>query len=84
MIRLFSLLFKISTQQQQPALSKISDWAFQWKTNFNPDPNKQAQEVIFSRKVNKINHSPLLFNQNLVKLSSSQKHRNGIKHQIRL
>ena len=42
--------------------------------NFNPDPNKQAQELIFSRKINKINHAPLLFNQNLVKPSVTQKH----------
>ena len=53
---------------------KISNWAFQWKMRFNPDPNKQAQEVIFSRKINKINHPPLYFNENLVKLSSTQKH----------
>ena len=31
-------------------LKKISKWAFQWKMNFNPDPTKQAQELIFSRK----------------------------------
>ena len=55
-------------------LIKISDWAFQWKMRFNPDPKKQAQEVIFSRKINKINHPPLYFNENLVKLSSTQKH----------
>ena len=55
-------------------LSKISDRAFQWKTNFNPDPNKQTQEVIFSIKIDEINHPPLLFNQSLVKSSSSQKH----------
>ena len=54
-------------------LSKVSDWAFQWKMNFNPDPNNQAQEVVFSRKINKMNHPLLLFNQNLVKSSSSQK-----------
>ena len=42
--------------------------------NFNPDPNNRAQEVVFSRKVSKINHPPLLFNQNLVKPSSTQKH----------
>ena len=41
---------------------------------FNPDPNKQAQEVIFSRKVNKIDHPSLYFNQNLVKSSSIHKH----------
>ena len=53
---------------------KISNWAFQWKMIFNPDPNKQAQEVIFSRKINKINHPPSYFNQNLVKSSSTHKH----------
>ena len=31
-------------------LKKISKWALQWKMNFNPDPTKQAQELIFSRK----------------------------------
>ena len=41
---------------------------------FNPDPNKQAQDVIFSRKNNKIDHPPLYFNQNLVKSSSTHKH----------
>ena len=55
-------------------LIKISDWAFQWKMRFNPDPKKQAQEVIFSRKINKIDHPPLYFNENLVKSSSTQKH----------
>ena len=29
-------------------LEKISNWTFQWKMSFNPDVNKQAQEVIFS------------------------------------
>ena len=42
--------------------------------DFDPNPNKEAQEVIFSRKINKINHSLLLSNQNLLKLSSTQKH----------
>ena len=53
---------------------KISNWAFQWKMRFNPDPNKQAQEVIFSRKINKIDHPLLYFNQNLVKSSSTHKY----------
>ena len=29
-------------------LEKISYWAYQWKIQFNRDPNKQANEVIFS------------------------------------
>ena len=41
---------------------------------FNLDPKKQAQEMIFSRKINKIDHPPLHFNENLVKSSPTQKH----------
>ena len=41
---------------------------------FNPDPNKQVQEVNFSRRINEINHPLLYFNQNLVKSSSTHKH----------
>ena len=59
---------------------KISNWAFQWKMRFNPDPNKQAQEVIFSRKFDKIDHPPLCFNQNLVKSSSTDKHFEMVLH----
>ena len=44
------------------------------ENEFNPNPNKQAQEVIFSRKINKIRHPSLLFNQNLIKLSFSRNH----------
>ena len=32
-------------------LKKIGEWAFQWKMNFNPDPTKQALELILSLKV---------------------------------
>ena len=53
---------------------KISDLVLQWKIRFNPDPKKQAQEVIFSRKTNKIRHPLLYCNQNLVKLTSTHKH----------
>ena len=33
---------------------KIWDWAFNWKISFNPDPTKQAKEVIFFKKKIKI------------------------------
>ena len=46
-------------------LCKINGWSFQRKMSFNPHPNKQAQKLIFSRKMNEIDHPPLLFNQNL-------------------
>ena len=41
---------------------------------FNPDPKKQAQEVICSRKINKTDHLRLYFHENLVKSSSTHKH----------
>ena len=41
---------------------------------FHPDPNKQAQEVIFSRKIKKTSHPPLNFNNNSVKHVQFQKH----------
>ena len=42
--------------------------------SFNPDPNKQAQEVIFSRKLNKPNHPSLNFNNTIVIQSTNHKH----------
>ena len=42
--------------------------------SFSPDPNKQAQEVIFSRKTTKDYHPPLAFNNNNVPETDSQKH----------
>ena len=73
---LFSIVQNINSTANDlnSDLIKISDWAFQWKMRFNPDPKKQAQEVIFSRKINKIDRPPLYFNENLVKSSSTQKH----------
>ena len=41
---------------------------------FTSDPNKQAQEVIFSRKINKLDYPLLYFNQNLGQSSSTHKH----------
>ena len=49
---LFSVVHGIDTSANDlnHDLEKISEWTFQWKMNFNPDPNKQVQEIIFSRK----------------------------------
>ena len=54
-------------------LKKIGEWAFQWKMSFNPDPTKQAQELIFSRKVQTTN-PPLFFNKNVVPKTTLQRH----------
>ena len=42
--------------------------------NFNPDPTKQAQEVISSCKTKKLPHPPLVFNNTNVTQSIYQKH----------
>ena len=55
-------------------LEMIHNWAFQWKMNFNPDPTKQAKELIFSHKTKKLSHPPLVFNNANVNQSMYQKH----------
>ena len=42
--------------------------------SFNPDPSKQAEEVIFSRKLQKSVYPPLHFNNIAVTQSTTQKH----------
>ena len=73
---LFSVVCGINTSAAHlnNDLSKISNWAFQWKMSFNPDPSKQVQEVIFSRKHQKISHPSIYFNNNPIESVSSQKH----------
>ena len=41
---------------------------------FNPDPNKMAKEIIFSRKSKVHSYLPLTFNNNDVKKCPHQKH----------
>ena len=55
-------------------LEKISNWDLQWKMSFNPDVNKQTQEVIFSSKLQKSNHPSQTFNGTSVSLSEIHKH----------
>ena len=42
--------------------------------SFNPDPSKQAQEVTSSRKLQKISHPSIYFNNNPIEQVSFQKH----------
>ena len=51
-----------------------STWASQMKMNFNPDTSKQAQEVLFSRKVKVTAHPQLVSNNNPVHETATQKH----------
>ena len=55
-----------STVSLNNDLTKISEWAVQWKMNFNPDLSKQAQELLFSRKTSSKPYPSLSFNDNPV------------------
>ena len=65
---------KTTAKQLCEDLDKITEWAFHWKMSFNPDQSKQVQEVIFIRKVKKVVHSPIFFNNKPVQRVSSEKH----------
>ena len=41
---------------------------------FNPDPNKQAQELYFSNRINEDSSLSITFNNSKVETASSQKH----------
>ena len=43
-------------------LNLICQWAYQWKMSFNPDPNKQAVQVLFSHNVRNQDHPKIYFN----------------------
>ena len=72
----FSVVHKMNTStiNLNNDLNKIRNWAIQLKMNFNRDPSKQAQEVIFSIKLQKKNHNSVYFNHNLVQQVLSEKH----------
>ena len=73
---IFSTVYDINntTSSLNSDLKKVSEWAYKWKMSFNPDPAKQAQEVIFSRKLSKPCHPIIEFNSLPVQNASSQKH----------
>ena len=73
---LFSVVHDIATSScdLNYDLNRVREWAFQWKMGFNPEPSKQAQEVIFTRKLQKKDYPLLYFNDSSVKDTCTQKH----------
>ena len=55
-------------------LKIINNWTIQWKMLFNPDLNKQAVEIQFSKKHEKDSYPPLNFNDDNVQTGISLKH----------
>ena len=48
-------------------LELISQWTHDWKMSFNSDPQKQAVELLLSKKRHGIDHPVILFNDIPVK-----------------
>ena len=64
----------ISATNLNHDLNLVNKWAYQWKMSFNPDPTKQAVEVLFSHKIKEVYHPPLYFNGSAVIRVDSHKH----------
>ena len=73
---LFSVVNDINTSASNliEDLQKIGNWAFKWLMNLNSDPNKQAQEIIFSRKKTASLHLAIYFDNKPFKSSQIHKH----------
>ena len=73
---LFSIVrdVNISANELNQDLETIQNWATQWKMEFNPDPNKQANELLFSVKRKSPDHPPLYFNGNKIVKVDKHKH----------
>ena len=75
-----SSLFSLVLNQIQSSielnrdLQSISEWAYQWKMSFNPDPAKQAVEVYFTRKLKPPDPPDLFFNNVKIDAKNDQKH----------
>ena len=61
----------VSRDELNSDLKKINDWPLQWKMKFNPDPNKQVQEVHFSNRTSKDGSLSITFNNSKVETISS-------------
>ena len=61
---LFTVVYEreVAATQLNSDLEIISQWAYQWKMQFNPDKNKQAIQVIFPQKRDKSAHPLIYFN----------------------
>ena len=55
-------------------LELIRRWAHDWKMSFNPDPQKQAVELIFCTKRIEMNHPEIRFNNIPVMKVDEHKH----------
>ena len=77
---MYKVLFDVVTDPHTTSVTVNQDflcvhnWAQQWKMCFNPDPDKQAVELLFSQKNTIVPHPPLYFNNLHVHKQERHKH----------
>ena len=73
---IFSIVkdLKISANDLNHNLENIRKWENQWKLKFNPEPTKQATEILFCCKKSTPCHPQLIFNDNVVAKVNEQMH----------
>ena len=73
---LFTVVYDvdIAADKLNRDLDIISNWAQQWKIQFNLDINKQAIQVIFSQKKGTVVHPPIFFNGSDVTIKLDHEH----------
>ena len=73
---LFSIVIDpvISANELNHDLDIIHKWAYQWKLEFNPDPTKQASEILFSCKKSIPKNLHIVLNGIVVAKTNEQKH----------
>ena len=64
---------EISANELNHDLEIIHKWAHQWKLEFNPDPTKQTNEILFSCKKSIPNHPHIVLNGTVVAKTNEQK-----------
>ena len=79
---LFTVVRKANeaAQHMNHDLQLVSQWADDWGMSFNPDPQKQAVELLFSRKRSETDHPVILFNNIPVKEVNQHKHLGRTRH----
>ena len=65
---------KSAANDKNHDLELIRQWAHNGKMSFNPDPQKQAVELIFSTKRSEMNHPEIRFNNIPVMKVDEHKH----------
>ena len=64
----------VASEDMSHDIVLISQWAHDWRMSFNPDPQKQAAELLFSKKRHQVDRPVILFNDISVKKVDKNKH----------